>query len=82
MCWDFTVLGKVTRKRGGLLFWIPREGPMGGCNLLDANNVEAEANQPVTNIFCGGVLWQVAYHRLYRLFGFGVEGEKGEVIPF
>jgi hypothetical protein len=57
-------------------------GPMGGCHLLDANNVQVEAHQPVTNVFCGGVLWQVAYYGLCRLFRFRVQGEKGEVIPF
>jgi hypothetical protein len=27
----------------------------------------------------GGVVWQVAYHRLYRFFGFGVEGVIGQL---
>jgi hypothetical protein len=33
-------------------FGYLRRGPTSGCHLLDANNVEAEAHQPVTNVFC------------------------------
>jgi hypothetical protein len=36
-------------------FGYLRRGPTSGCHLLDANYVEAEAHQPVTNVFCGGV---------------------------
>jgi hypothetical protein len=69
-------------KRQVCYFGILGRGPTGGRYLLDTDNVEAEAHQPVTNIFCRGVSWEVAYHRLYGFFGFWVEGEKGEVIPF
>jgi hypothetical protein len=69
-------------KRQVCYFGILWRGPTGGRLLLDADNVEAEAHQPVTNISRWGVLREVVYHHLYGLFGFRVEGEKGEVISF
>jgi hypothetical protein len=75
--WDFVVLGKVTRKRGR---FVIMDSSGGDSRVVVI--VEAEAHQPLTNILCRNVLRQVAHHRLYGLFGFWVEGEKGEVIPF
>jgi hypothetical protein len=48
--------------------------------MLDANNVKPEAHQPVRYVFCRGVVWQMAYHHLHRVFGFGIERVIGEVI--
>jgi hypothetical protein len=59
------------------MFLDPSEGDG---HLLDANNVKFEAQQFVQYVFCRGVLWQVAYHRLHRFFGFGVERVIGHVI--
>jgi hypothetical protein len=50
--------------------------------LFDFNNVESKPHQPVTNVFCGGVDWQVSDHRLYGFFSLGVEGKEGVVISF
>jgi hypothetical protein len=50
--------------------------------LLDVNNVEAKAHQPVTNVLCRGVDWQVSDYRLYGFLGLGVEGKEGEVTSF
>jgi uncharacterized protein YqjF (DUF2071 family) len=33
-----------------------------------------------SDIFCGGVVWRVAHHRLQRFFGFGIERVVGQVI--
>jgi hypothetical protein len=52
---------------------------MGGCHLLDANNVKPEAHQPVRYVFRRGVVWQVAYHRRHRFFGFWIERVIGQV---
>jgi hypothetical protein len=48
-------------------FGFPERLATGGCHLLDPNNVEAEAHQPVRNNFRWGVVRWVAYHRLYGL---------------
>jgi hypothetical protein len=54
-CWDFAVLGNVTKKKGEVYcFGFLERGPTGGCHMLEANNVKAEAHQPVTNVFWGG----------------------------
>jgi hypothetical protein len=33
-----------------------------------------------SDVFCTGVVWQVAYHCLHGFFGFGVEHVIGQVI--
>jgi hypothetical protein len=68
---DFAVFGKVTRKRGMFnVFGSLGRGPTVGRDLLDTDNVEAEAHQPIPNIVCRGVLWEVVFHRLYGPFGY------------
>jgi hypothetical protein len=62
--WVFAVLGKVIRRRGRFMV----VGQSDGCYLLDNNNVKPGAHQPVRYVFCGGVVWQVTYHRLHRFF--------------
>jgi hypothetical protein len=44
--WDFAVLFKVTGKGEVYCFGFFGRGQTGGCHLLDANNVEAEAHRP------------------------------------
>jgi hypothetical protein len=41
--WDFAVLGRVTRNRLRYMISNSWEVSDGGCHLLDANHVEAEA---------------------------------------
>jgi hypothetical protein len=60
--WQLEVLFGFRRSRQGYeekgevyCFGFLRRGPTGGCHLRDANNIEAEAHPPVTNVFCRGV---------------------------
>jgi hypothetical protein len=55
-------------------FGYLRRGPTGGCHLLDANNVEAEAQQPVAGEFCGK--WRITVFLGFSELGKKVKKER------
>jgi hypothetical protein len=54
----------------------------GGWHLFVTNNVKAKVYQPILDVLWWSGEWKMSYHSLYRLLGFGIDGEVWEVTDF
>jgi hypothetical protein len=80
--WDFDALITGLRKRGRFTVEVPSAGDRKEADMLDANNVKAKVNPSIKDVLWRSGEWKVQCLSLYRLLGFGTEGEVWDVIAF